>query len=130
MKKNQVSLPVLDLGASIVFYKLLGLQLIVVTRDYARFALPDGDGTLSLYLKEEMPAEADDGIHVYFECDDLDAQVAKLRAADVLFDSAPEDMRWLWRESWLKDPSGNLICLYKAGSYRKNPPWRIIANDG
>ena len=103
MSLNQVSLPVLDLNTSIAFYKLLGLRLIVVTRDYARFALPDDDGMLSLYLKDEMPAEANDGIHVYFECDDLDAQVAKLRAAGVAFDSAPEDMRWLWRESWLKD---------------------------
>jgi predicted enzyme related to lactoylglutathione lyase len=129
MSLPQVSLPVLDLNASIAFYQLLRLRLIVVTRDYARFALPDDDGTLSLYLKEEMPAEANDGILVYFECDDFDVQIAKLRAAGVEFDCDRQDMRWLWRESWLKDPSGNLICLYKAGSYRKNPPWRIIAND-
>ncbi len=122
-------MPALDLNASIVFYKLLGLRLIVITQEYARFELPDGDGTLSLYLKDQLPPETSDGIHLYFECDDLDSQVAKLAAAGVVFDSAPEDMRWLWRESWLKDPSGNLICLYKAGSYRKNPPWRIIAND-
>jgi catechol 2,3-dioxygenase-like lactoylglutathione lyase family enzyme len=129
MNLNQVSMPALDLTASIAFYKLLGLRLIVITREYARFELPDGDGTLSLYLKDQLPPETADGIHLYFECDDLDSQVAKLTAAGVVFDSAPEDMRWLWRESWLKDPSGNLICLYKAGSYRKNPPWRIIAND-
>lgn len=25
----------------------------------------------------------------------------------------------------IKDPSGNLICLYRAGKNRRYPPWRI-----
>jgi catechol 2,3-dioxygenase-like lactoylglutathione lyase family enzyme len=129
MNFNQVSMPTLDLNASIAFYRLLGLRLIVITPDYARFEVPEGDGTLSVYVRDELPPESAEGIHLYFECDDLDEQVARLVAAGVVFESEPEDMRWLWRESWVKDPAGNLICLYKAGSFRKNPPWRIVAND-
>jgi hydroxymethylpyrimidine/phosphomethylpyrimidine kinase len=32
---------------------------------------------------------------------------------------------WLWREARLRDPFGNLICLYKAGEHRRHPPWRV-----
>ena len=37
----------------------------------------------------------------------------------------PRDQPWLWREAYLRDPAGNLICLYHAGENRRNPPWRI-----
>ena len=39
--------------------------------------------------------------------------------------SGPTDQSWLWREAYLKDPDGNLICLYHAGANRRFPPWRI-----
>ena len=32
---------------------------------------------------------------------------------------------WLWREARLLDPSGNVVCLYRAGEARRYPPWRI-----
>ena len=32
---------------------------------------------------------------------------------------------WLWREARLRDPSGNVVCLYHAGDYRRHPPWRV-----
>ena len=41
------------------------------------------------------------------------------------FDRLPTDERWLWREARLKDPAGNVLCLFHAGENRKNPPWRI-----
>ena len=46
-------------------------------------------------------------------------------ASDFEFTKLPADERWLWREARLLDPSGNVICLYRAGDNRKNPPWRI-----
>ncbi len=57
----------------------------------------------------------------------LDQQVEELRAKGFQFQQEPKDERWLWREARLLDPSGNVICLYKAGANRLNPPWRVRA---
>ena len=123
MNLNQISLPARDLAASIAFYRTLGLTLIVETDIYARFELPEGEATMSLHKTD---AKLDDeGVYVYFECDDLDARVAALKAQGVVFENDPKDQRWLWREAWLSDPAGNRLCLYRAGENRKNPPWRL-----
>ena len=125
MNLNQVTVPAVDLAASIAFYEALGLTLIVRTDHYARFECPDGDATFSLSLRDTPLPPDREGVHVYFECDDLDARVAALQQRGVRFDSGPVDQRWLWREAWLTDPAGNRICLYAAGKNRKQPPWRI-----
>jgi hydroxymethylpyrimidine/phosphomethylpyrimidine kinase len=62
---------------------------------------------------------------VYFECDHLDATYERLRALGVQFDQDPQDQLWLWREAYLHDPDGNIICLYTAGNTRRFPPWRL-----
>ncbi|MGH9764766.1 MAG: VOC family protein, partial [Blastocatellia bacterium] len=62
---------------------------------------------------------------VYFECHDLDQTVRSLKAKGLIFESDPADQEWLWREAYLRDPDGNLICLYYAGENRLNPPWRV-----
>ena len=62
---------------------------------------------------------------VYFEDDDLDATVTRLRAAGLAFDSDPADQTWQWHEARLRDPAGNAVCLYRAGAIRRFPPWRI-----
>jgi catechol 2,3-dioxygenase-like lactoylglutathione lyase family enzyme len=120
---NQISLPARDLGSSIAFYQALGLTLIVKTPIYARFELPDGEATMSLHHTNAKLGEQ--GVYVYFECDSLDERVIALKAKGIVFESGPEDKRWLWREAWLMDPAGNRLCLFKAGENRKNPPWRI-----
>ena len=125
MNLNQVTLPARDIAESKRFYELLGLRLIIDAPDYARFEFPDGDSTLSISLSEGPIATGRENVHVYFECNDLDARVVELRSRGVAFETGPEDKRWLWREAWLKDPSGNSICLYHAGINRKNPPWRV-----
>ncbi|HKP24250.1 MAG TPA: VOC family protein [Dongiaceae bacterium] len=125
MNLNQVTAPAHDLAASIAFYEMLGLKLIVRADHYARFECPDGDATFSLALRDTPSLPDREGIHVYFECDDLDERVAALKKHGVGFESDPVDQRWLWREAWLTDPAGNLICLYRAGQNRKQPPWRI-----
>lgn len=123
MRLNQVTAPATDLAASIAFYQRLGLRLIVRSEHYARFEVPDGEATFSLHA---APAAAREGAPVvYFECDDLDAEVARLRAAGVVFDAGPTDQPWLWREAALRDPAGNAVILYFAGSNRKQPPWRL-----
>jgi len=121
MKLNQVTLPATDLGASIAFYETLGFHLIVKNDHYARLENLSDLSTLSL----ELRADGGDGAHVYFECDDLDAKVASLKAKGVGFDSDPEDRSWLWREAWFSDPAGNKLCLYFAGDNRRHPPWRL-----
>jgi predicted enzyme related to lactoylglutathione lyase len=106
------------------FYSLLGLRLIVSSMPrYARFECPDGASTFSVHQVDVLPTGP--GTIVYFECEDLDAQVARLRAHGIPFDQLPQDQPWLWREAHLHDPDGNSLILFWAGENRKNPPWRI-----
>ncbi len=127
MRLNQVTVPATDLAASIAFYQALGLRLIVRADHYARFECPDADGaepaTFSLHLQEPRPGP--DGVTVYFEEENLDATVERLKQAGLVFDVLPVDQRWLWREAYLTDPAGNRVCLYRAGQARRFPPWRV-----
>ena len=123
MNLNQVTLAAHDLEASIAFYTLLGLRRIVYAPPrYARFECPVGDATFSLHASETKVQQA--ACVIYFECDQLDREVARLREAGITFKQLPQDESWLWRESRLLDPSGNEICLYQAGINRRFPPWR------
>jgi len=94
----------------------------VAAQDYARFACPDGDSTVSLERRETVPPS---GTTVYFECDDLDATVSRLEQSGLRLAHAPIDQPWLWREARLSDPDGNQVCLFLAGENRLNPPWRL-----
>jgi len=106
------------------FLKRLGLILIVDSLPrYARFECPDGESTLSLQHDEN--AVASNNVVLYFECDDLDGEVERLKSIGLKFDEDPTDRPWLWRQAYLKDPNGNKICLFNAGDNRKNPPWRV-----
>jgi catechol 2,3-dioxygenase-like lactoylglutathione lyase family enzyme len=125
MNLNQVTLPAVDLAASVAFYRTLGFRLIVDTPHYARFECPDGGATFSLHVVDAMPA--DSGVLVYFEHEALDDLVADLEARGVVFTQKPADQRWLWREARLRDPAGNALCLYRAGENRRNPPWRVAS---
>jgi len=124
MRLNQVTVPALDIARSIAFYRTLGLRLIVKAEHYARFELPDGEATFSLHLTDDAKG-ADRGPSVYFECDDLDARVAALKAKGIVFENDPVDQSWLWREAWFRDPAGVRLCLFRAGEARRYPPWRV-----
>ena len=39
--------------------------------------------------------------------------------------ACPRNQPWMWREARLRDPSGNIFFLYKAGEARRFPPWRV-----
>lgn len=117
---NQVTVPLADYAASVAFYRTLGLKQIVdAAPRYARFESASGS-TFSIEAQDEMPA----GPVFYFECAELDAAVARLRAAGSAV-SDPRDEPWGWREARLTDPAGNAICLYQAGENRRYPPWRL-----
>lgn len=124
MNLNQVTVPSLDLTKSIPFYEKLGLRLIVkALPHYARFECPNGEATFSIHQTDELPRG--DGINVYFECENLDEQVRKIKNKGVVFEQEPIDQSWLWREAKLKDPDGNQLIIFYAGENRLNPPWRL-----
>jgi catechol 2,3-dioxygenase-like lactoylglutathione lyase family enzyme len=124
MNLNQVTVPSTNVSASAEFYRRLGLRQIVETSsEYARFECPDGEATFSVHRVDRVADGS--GIVVYFECAELDRVVEKLKGDGIVFDSDPQDQRWLWREAYLHDPDGNSVCLYHAGTNRRNPPWRI-----
>jgi catechol 2,3-dioxygenase-like lactoylglutathione lyase family enzyme len=106
------------------FFEKLGLRIIVDSLPrYARLECPDGDSTLS--IQHDADARVTNNIVLYFECDDLDGTVDRLKLEGFVFDEDPADRPWLWRQAYLNDPNGNKICLFYAGENRKNPPWRV-----
>ncbi len=124
MNLNQITVPVMNVEKSILFYETLGLRLIVKSLPgYARFDSMTGSSTFSLHQVERLPQG--DGIWVYFEVQNLDEYVQLLINKGIVFDELPNDKRWLWREARLKDPDNNQIIIYFAGTNRLNPPWRI-----
>jgi len=125
MNLNQITIPSLNLENSIPFYQTLGLKLIVKSLPhYARFECPDGNSTFSIQQVEQLPKG--NGIHIYFECNNLDKYVNELIDKGIEFDEMPKDKSWLWREAHLKDVDGNHLILYYAGDNRLNPPWKLI----
>ena len=124
MNLNQVTIYTAKPIETAEFFIKLGLILIVDSLPrYARFECPDGDSTLSINIADERPESND--IVLYFECDDLDGEVARLKSLGLDFDEDPTDRDWLWRQAYLRDPNGNGICLFHAGENRKKPPWRV-----
>jgi len=127
VRMNQVTVGSCDLARAEDFYTALGLRLIVRSDHYLRFECPDGEATFSVELVADPPATSAESVTVYFECDDLDAEHARLTAAGIAFEHGPQDMPWLWREARLRDPDGHAVCLFRAGPYRTHPPWRLEA---
>jgi len=124
MNLNQITIPVLDIEKSILFYEKLGLRLIVKSLPhYARFECPAGSSTFSLHRSEKPPA--DSSTWIYFEVENLDEYVKMLIEKGVDFEELPNDKPWLWRESRLRDPDNHLVIIYFAGKNRVYPPWRI-----
>ena len=122
MRLNQITMGLSNYTASVDFYTALGLKLIVdAPPDYARFEA--GGGTTFSIHRGMSHAQADDTT-VYFECDALDTDVVRLKTLGHIFEHDPIDQGWLWREARLRDPFGNIICLYQAGEMRRYPPWR------
>ena len=121
---NQVTLTVNDYAKSVDFYRKLGLRQIVDSPEnqYARFET-GGGATISIQADPEEEIASTSA--VYLECDDLDDQVDRLARAGIPFEHGPRNQPWLWREARLRDPSGNIIFLYKAGESRRFPPWRV-----
>ncbi|WP_299192511.1 VOC family protein [uncultured Erythrobacter sp.] len=122
MRLNQVTVGCTDYAASVQFYTALGLtQIVDAPPRYARFETPSGE-TFSLHRVEAVSAPT---TVVYFEVETLDETVEALKAAGLSFSSDVSDQSWGWREARLHDPAGNEICLFRGGTNRRFPPWRM-----
>ena len=127
MDMNQVTVPCSDYDRSVGFYKQMGfLQIVHSPPRYARFETQSG-ATFSIHSTptDVVPSE----IVIYFEVDDVDRTVAHLESNGLSFETEPVDQDWHWREAYVRDPAGNRLCIYHAGEYRLNPPWRIANDD-
>jgi catechol 2,3-dioxygenase-like lactoylglutathione lyase family enzyme len=130
MRLTHLTLPSADVSRALAFYRGLGLIPLVIEPGpdgepiYARLAFPDGDGTLSLDRAGAVAATGG-GPVIFMECDDLDQRVKDLTAAGYGFSGPVETKPWMWREAPLIDPDGHRLCLFSAGSYRLDPPWRV-----
>lgn len=82
-----------------------------------------GASTFSIQEVDVLPTG--DGVHVYFECAELDEQVSHLQSKGIVFGELPNDKPWLWREAHLRGLDGNHLKLYYAGENRLNPSWRL-----
>ncbi|NNE59248.1 MAG: VOC family protein [Hellea sp.] len=127
MRLNQVTLGAKNMAASVVFYKNLGLTVIVDSAPrYVRFEFPRGDGgepdTLSLHAVEAGWKARDDGPLIYFEVEDVAAFLEDVGVKPI---AAPELKSYLWTEADILDPSGNRIRIFSAGDNRRFPPWRV-----
>ncbi len=123
MDLNQVTIPCADYDETVAFYRALGfLQIVDSPPRYARFETASGT-TFSVHTTSSAALKA--SAVLYFEVDDVDRTVEKLKDGGVVFDKEPTDQTWLWREAYLRDPSGNVLCIYHAGKNRRYPPWRI-----
>ena len=120
MDLNQVTIGSTDVARSTRFYQQLGLRLVVDSAPrYVRFECPNGAATFSIHHVDTVAAPAT--TLIYFDCPDLDQRYRQLCTAGVIFDSAPEDQRWLWREARLRDPDGNrrIVARNRAGTRRR-----------
>jgi len=125
MELNQVTLPVNAMLEAVEFYLTLGFTQIVDTPHYARFSCPDGNSTFSLSLED---GAVQNGSVIYFEHEALDELYQTLKSKGIVFEQAPTEQSYLWKEAILKDPSGNKIKLFWAGDNRLNPPWKVSIN--
>ena len=121
---NQVTVTVNDYAKSVEFYRTIGLKQIVDSPEnqYARF---EAAGGATLSIQADPDEKITGTVAVYLECDDLDSRVEGLARSGIAFEHGPRDQPWMWREARLRDPSGNVIFLYRAGEARRFPPWRL-----
>lgn len=119
---NQITVASRNLESSISFYEKLDFKVIVRTEHYSRLENLNGF-TLSIEILDENGQAGPTAL--YFEHSNLDLYISTLKDKGLVFENELEDKQWLWKEAWLRDPFGNRVCVYYAGSNRRWPPWRL-----
>ena len=128
LRLNHVTLGAIDMAASVLFYRRLGLTLIVdAAPRYVRFEFPEtrssGEpATLSLHEVTSDWIAPKDWPLIYFEVNDVAAYLSEISVEPL---HAPELKSYAWEEADIIDPSGNRLRIFKAGSVRRFPDWRI-----
>lgn len=107
---HHVSLNVTDVAESTRFYTdVLGLELLD-RPDFSFGGAWLAAGAQEIHLLEVSEFEAPEGQHFALQVDDLDAAIAELGDLGVRLSPASE-IEGVCRQSFFKDPTGNLIEL-------------------
>ena len=110
-----------DLGASIRFYRLLGVDFPAPDGDHVEANLPGGLRLMldSIELIKKLdPAWTEPAGHrmgLAFECGtpgEVDSVHARLTAAGHASKTAPHDAFWGQRYAQIVDPDGNVVDLF------------------
>ena len=129
---------VLDLDASLAFYKLLGLEEIRrYDNDKGRFSLiflapkdqPDRPVELTWNWDGDagLPADSRHFGHLAYEVDDIYATCAHLQAHGVLINRPPRDGHM----AFVRSPDNvSIELLQKGASLAPAEPWVSIGNTG
>ena len=70
-----------------------------------------GGAGLELSRSGARPSSLGHGLVLWLQVPDVDAEHARLAAADVTVREPPTTMPWGLREAWIEDPDGIGICL-------------------
>ena len=120
---NAIGIVSRDLGASVRFYRLLGVDLPEPDGDHVEAVLPNGLrlmlDTLELIKKLDPQWTEPKGhrMTLAFECAspaEVDAVHAKVTAAGHASKADPWDAFWQQRYAQVIDPDGNVVDLFAA----------------
>jgi catechol 2,3-dioxygenase-like lactoylglutathione lyase family enzyme len=120
---NAIGIVSKDLGASVRFYRLLGVPFPEPDGDHLEIALPNGvrlmldDLKLIKTLDPEWTEPKGHRVSLAFECAnpaEVDAVHATVTAAGHRSKTAPWDAFWGQRYAQVLDPDDNLVDLFAA----------------
>ena len=120
---NAIGIVSKDLGASVRFYRLLGVAFPEPDGDHLEMTLPSGirlmldDLKLIKKLDPEWTDPAGHRMGLAFECAspaEVDATHAKVTGAGHRSKTAPWDAFWGQRYAQIVDPDGNVVDLFAA----------------
>lgn len=129
---------VLDLGASISFFKLLGLEETRrIDNDAGRFTLvflsPPGQSECAVELTHnwdkdpDLPSDSRHFGHLAYEVDDIYGICAHLQAHGVTIARPPRDGRM----AFVRSPDNiSIELLQKGGALPAQEPWLSMENTG
>ena len=120
---NAIGIVSKDLGASVRFYRLLGVAFPEPDGDHVEATLPNGlrlmldDLKLIKTLDPQWTEPKGHPMSIAFECaspQEVDAVHAKVTAAGYRSKTAPWDAFWGQRYAQVLDPDDNVVDLFAA----------------
>lgn len=123
---DAIGIATADLGASLAFYRLLGLDIPEGAEDqpHVEAQLPGGlrllwdtDETIRSFTPDWQPTAGAGRLGLAFVCDspaEVDAVYAELVGAGYRGETKPWDAFWGQRYATVQDPDGNGVDLFAA----------------